>query len=69
MLMISFMQDKTLPATLQKPLRVFVASNLKDSAAKLQHYIVQMLTSLAALPRDDVFVSIYESGSKDATGC
>lgn len=61
------LQDPTMPAA-PAGQRVFFASNLRDNAPLMPHYITQMLFTVTALPVGNAFVSIYESGSKDATG-
>ncbi len=50
------------------PRQVLLAANLRDAEALLPHFILQLLQLLAVLPRDAAFLSIYESGSSDATG-
>ncbi|BDA47686.1 probable alpha-1,3-mannosyltransferase CMT1 [Coccomyxa sp. Obi] len=49
-------------------LRVFFASNLRDNAPLMPHYITQMLFTVTSLRAGSAFVSIYESGSRDGTG-
>ena len=61
------LQDPSMPAAPARQ-RVFFASNLRDNAQLMPHYITQMLFTVTALPVGNAFVSIYESGSKDATG-
>ena len=48
--------------------RVFIASDLINSARLMPHFVTQMLFTAAILPPGAVFVSVYESGSSDATG-
>ena len=64
--MLSWMQDATLPHTIDK--RIFLAANLKDNEELMPHFILQLLLSIAAMHRDAVFISVYESGSTDLTG-
>ena len=59
------MQDATLPHTVDK--RIFLAANLKDNEELMPHFILQLLLSIAAIQRDAVFISVYESGSTDLT--
>ena len=59
--------DPTLP-TAPKDKRIFIASNLHNNAALMPHYITQLLLSVVSLTPGDTFVSLYESGSADATG-
>ncbi|CAK0732893.1 hypothetical protein CVIRNUC_000197 [Coccomyxa viridis] len=59
------MQDATLPHTIDK--RIFLAANLKDNEELMPHFILQLLLSIAAMHRDAVFISVYESGSTDLT--
>ncbi len=61
------LQDPSMPAA-PAGQRVFFASNLRDNAPLMPHYITQMLFTVTALPVGSAFVSIYESGSTDATG-
>ena len=61
------LQDPTMPAV-AAGLRVFFASNLRDNALLMPHYITQMLFTVTSLRAGSAFVSIYESGSKDGTG-
>ena len=60
------MQDATLSHTIDK--RIFLAANLKDNEELMPHFILQLLLSVAAMQRDAVFISVYESGSTDLTG-
>ncbi len=58
-------------ATLARPprdRRIFIAANLRNNAALMPHFIPQLLLSVVSLPYSDTFVSLYESGSVDATG-
>ena len=59
--------DQTLP-TPPKDKKIFIASNLHNNAALMPHYITQLLLSVVSLTPGDTFVSLYESGSTDATG-
>ncbi len=59
--------DPALP-TPPKDKRIFIASNLHINAALMPHYITQLLLSVVSLTPGDTFVSLYESGSTDATG-
>lgn len=61
------LQDPTMPAVAAE-LRVFFASNLRDNALLMPHFITQMLFTVTSLRAGSAFVSIYESGSKDGTG-
>ena len=47
---------------------MLIASNMRDNSAKLYHAIQQLLMTVVQIPKDKVFVSIYESGSGDTTG-
>ena len=44
-----------------------MAANLKDNEELMPHFILQLLLSVAAMQRDAVFISMYESGSTDLT--
>ena len=57
--------DVTKPKGQQK---VLVAGLLSNTEALMPHYILQLLEFAASMPAGSVFVSIYESGSKDNTG-
>jgi hypothetical protein len=46
--------------------KYMIAANLKDNSKLMPHFSQQLLT-VASLLRGRVFVSIYESGSSDAT--
>ena len=59
--------DPTLPPA-PKNKKIFIASNLHNNAALMPHYITQLLLSVVSLTPGDTFVSLYESGSTDATG-
>ena len=59
--------DPTLPAP-PRNRRIFIASNLHNNAALMPHYITQLLLSVVSLTPEATFVSLYESGSTDATG-
>lgn len=59
--------DATL-ATPPRDRRIFIAANLHNNAALMPHFIPQLLLSVVSLPYRDTFVSLYESGSTDATG-
>lgn len=61
------LQDPTMPAA-AAGLRVYFASNLRDNALLMPHYITQMLFTVTSLRAGSAFVSIYESGSRDGTG-
>ena len=45
-----------------------MASNLKDSEELMPHLILQLTALAVYLPPQTAFLSIYESGSADATG-
>ena len=47
---------------------MLIAANLHNSVALIPHYSLQLLALLAARPPGSAFLSIYESGSSDATG-
>ena len=47
---------------------VFLAANLRDNHALMPHYALQLLALVVARPAGSIFLSIYESGSKDDTG-
>ena len=48
---------------------VLPAANLKDNEAQVPHQIMQLLSLIVDSKRsDNLFVSIYESGSTDDTG-
>jgi len=59
--------DSTLPPP-PRDKKIFIASNLHNTAALMPHYITQLLLSVVSLVSGNVFVSVYESGSTDATG-
>lgn len=59
-------QDATLPRALDQ--RVFIAANFKNNGDLMPHFIQQLLLAIVAMPSDNAFVSIYESGSTDLTG-
>lgn len=61
------LQDPSMPAP-PSGQRIFFASNLRDNAPLMPHYITQMLFTVTTLSPGSAFVSIYESGSSDATG-
>ena len=48
--------------------RVLLAANMHNNEELLPHYIAQLVHMLALLPPGSAFLSIYESGSTDATG-
>lgn len=47
---------------------MLIAANLHNSAALMAQYSLQLLALLAVRPPGSAFLSIYESGSSDATG-
>ena len=53
--------------TLQRK-RIFIAANFKDNAAVLPHLLVQLWHTIALMPKHSIYVSIYESSSRDDTG-
>ncbi len=59
--------DPTLP-TPPRDKKIFIAANLHNNAALMPHFITQLLLSVVSLTPGDAFVSLYESGSTDATG-
>lgn len=46
----------------------FLAANLFNSEGLMPHLMMTLLKLTAVLPPDSVYVSIYESNSKDETG-
>lgn len=48
--------------------KVLIAANLHNSVALMPHYSLQLLALLAVRPPGSTFLSVYESGSSDATG-
>ena len=48
--------------------RIFIASNLHNNGALMPHFITQLLLSVVSFTPGDAFISLYESGSTDATG-
>jgi alpha-1,3-mannosyltransferase len=54
-------------AAASPPSPVLIAANLRDAAHLLPHWTVQALALASAAPPGRVFVSVYESGSADAT--
>ena len=48
--------------------RVLLAANMRDNEELMPHFLLQTLHTLALLPQDQAFLSIYESGSGDSTG-
>lgn len=61
------LQDPMLPSPPQNK-KLFIASNLHNNSPLMPHYITQLLLSVVSLTPGDTFVSLYESGSTDATG-
>ena len=59
-------QDSTLPGPPKQ--RTFIAANLKEAEDLMPHYLLQLLIAVSLLPKDQAYVSIYESGSHDNTG-
>lgn len=55
-------------AALRRYGRLLVAANLRDSEALMPHLILQLIALLAHCPLHTVLLSVYESGSRDATG-
>ena len=45
-----------------------LAVNLRNNAALMPHYTLQLMALLVARPVGQTFLSIYESGSTDGTG-
>ena len=62
----AIVQDSTLPGLPKQ--RTFIAANLKESEDLMPHYVLQLLIAVSLLPKDQAYVSIYESGSHDNTG-
>ena len=48
--------------------RVLLAADIINSAPLMPHFLIQMLLTIVKLAPGAVYVSIYESGSTDATG-
>jgi Cryptococcal mannosyltransferase 1 len=48
--------------------QLLVAANLRDSEALMPHLILQLVALLVYFPQQTVYLSVYESGSRDATG-
>ena len=59
--------DPTLP-TPPRDKKIFIAANLHNNAALMPHFITQLLLSVVSFTPGAAFVSLYESGSTDATG-
>ena len=59
--------DPTLP-TPPRDKKIFIAANLHNNAALMPHFVTQLLLSVVSLTPGNAFVSLYESGSTDATG-
>ena len=59
--------DPTLP-TPPRDKKIFIAANLHNNAALMPHFITQLLLSVVSFTPGNAFVSLYESGSTDATG-
>ena len=62
----AIVQDSTLPGLPKQ--RTFIAANLKEVEDLMPHYVLQLLIAVSLLPKDQAYVSIYESGSHDNTG-
>ena len=62
----AIVQDSTLPGLPKQ--RTFIAANLKQVEDLMPHYVLQLLIAVSLLPKDQAYVSIYESGSHDNTG-
>ncbi|CAK0732610.1 hypothetical protein CVIRNUC_000155 [Coccomyxa viridis] len=58
--------DSTLPGLPKQ--RTFIAANLKEVEDLMPHYVLQLLIAVSLLPKNQAYVSIYESGSHDNTG-
>jgi hypothetical protein len=59
--------DPTLPSSLPRNQSFFIATNLKNNERLMPHYIMQLLKALLPSEQGAMFVSVYESGSMDAT--
>jgi len=55
------------PAVGGRRKRVFYGANLYNNAPSMAHWLVELLQSVAEHEPADAFVSVYESGSTDAT--
>jgi alpha-1,3-mannosyltransferase len=60
--------DPDVRSGLDRGSRFLISANLHNSADILPHWVTQLTAALRALPPENVFVSIYESGSGDGTG-
>jgi hypothetical protein len=60
--------DPAVRGSLDRSSRFLISANLHNSASILPHWATQLAAALGALPPENVFVSIYESGSSDDTG-
>lgn len=60
--------DVSLPATANGH-KVLFAGNLKDNAGLMPHFLLRTVQLAAALDPTQLYVSLYESGSGDATPC
>jgi alpha-1,3-mannosyltransferase len=60
-------KDPTLPINVNNE-RIMIAAMLYNNETLLPHWIAELLNLIGALGRDNVFISIVESGSQDQTG-
>ena len=61
-------EDPTLSTTSVQNQRVMIAAMLYNNEKLLPHWIAELLNLIGTLGRDNVFVSLVESGSTDQTG-
>lgn len=63
-----WLKDDIPAAAISPQQSVLLAGLLTNNEALMPHYILQLLQFVVAKPADSLFVSMYESGSKDKTG-
>lgn len=61
------MDDLSLNITTGKFPKVYFASNLHNNGYLVPHFIDNILSLVFTLGKENIFISIYESGSSDGT--
>ena len=60
--------DPSLPSDVYKGKKIYIASNLHENEPLMPHFVYMLITTILNFESfEDLFVSIYESGSEDRT--
>lgn len=51
----------------ERKLRIYIAADLHNAEGVIRHWVLELLFFVKQLPKENVFVSVYDSASTDAT--